>query len=108
MSRVLTRAVRLLKFGAVAGALVGVGRLVMQRRRRSQVDESSWPTIAETAAQNGEAVDDPAGDDQPGDDQAGDADTDHADAPAEHGDGSSDEQADKDGDGSSDEEADKD
>ena len=57
MPRVLTRTVRLLKFGAVAGALVGVGRLVMQRRRRSQVDESSWPTIAETAAQNGAAVD---------------------------------------------------
>ena len=86
MSRLLTRAVRLLKFGAVAGALVGVGRLVMQRRRRSQMDESSWPTIAETAARNGEAVDD----------QAGDADADPADAPAEDGDGSSAEDADKD------------
>ena len=86
MPRVLTRTVRLLKIGAVAGALVGVGRMVMQRRRRSQVDESSWPTIAETAAQNGEAVDD----------QAGDVGADHADAPAEDGDGSSAEEAGKD------------
>ena len=73
MPRLLTRAIRLVKIGAVAGALVGVGRLVMQRRRRSQVDESSWPTIAETAAQNGQPVDDAgtdeaeAGDDDPGD-----------------------------------------
>lgn len=86
MPRVLTRTVRLLKFGAVAGALVGVGRMVMQRRRRSQVDESSWPTIAETAAQNGEAVDD----------QAGDAGAGPADEPAEDGDGSSAEEAGKD------------
>ena len=57
MSRLLTRAVRLVKIGAVAGALVGVSRLIMLRRRRSQADESSWPTIAETAAQNGQPVD---------------------------------------------------
>ena len=60
MSRLMTRAVRLLKFGAVAGALVGVGRLIVRRRRMSQASESSWPTIAETAAQNGESVDDEA------------------------------------------------
>ena len=58
MSRLLTRAVRLLKFGAVAGVAVGVGRMVMQRRRRPETGESSWPTIAETAAQNGHPVDD--------------------------------------------------
>ena len=58
MSRLLTRAVRLLKFGAVAGVAVGVGRMVMQRRRRLEAGESSWPTIAETAAQNGQSVDD--------------------------------------------------
>ncbi len=58
MSSLLPRALRLLKFGAVAGALVGVGRLVLMRRRRSDVDESSWPTIAETAAQNGQPVED--------------------------------------------------
>ncbi len=58
MSRLLTRAVRLLKFGAAAGVAVGVGRMVLQRRRRLQTGESSWPTIAETAAQNGQPVDD--------------------------------------------------
>ena len=58
MSRLLARVIRLVKIGAVAGAAVGVGRMVMQHRRRSQVDESSWPTIAETAAQNGQPVDD--------------------------------------------------
>ncbi|MXZ53133.1 MAG: hypothetical protein F4Z34_08120 [Acidimicrobiaceae bacterium] len=56
MPRLLARAVRLEKIGAVAGAVVGVGRLILQRRR-SQADESSWPTIAETAAQNGQPVD---------------------------------------------------
>lgn len=86
MSRLLARAIRLVKIGAVAGAVVGVGRLVMQRRRRSQIDESSWPTIAETAAQNGQPVDDQS------DDAAEDAD----DAPATDGDGSDAEDADKD------------
>lgn len=76
MSRLLTRAVRLIKFGAVAGAAVGVGRLVMSRRRRAAEAESSWPTIAETAAQNGEVIDDEA-DDGTNDDAAS--------APAEAG-----------------------
>ena len=62
MSRLLPRMVRLVKLGAVAGAAVGVGRLVLKRRRRSEVDESSWPTIAETAAQNSQAVEDDADD----------------------------------------------
>ena len=75
MPRLLARAIRLVKIGAVAGALVGVGRLVMQRRRRSQVDESSWPTIAETAAQNGQPVDEAGTDEaEAGDDDAGDGD----------------------------------
>ena len=86
MPRLLTRAIRLVKIGAVAGAVVGVGRLVMQRRRRSQMDESSWPTIAETAAQNG----------QPVDDQANDAAEDADNSPATEGDGSETEDADKD------------
>ncbi len=60
MSSILPRTLRLLKLGAVAGALIGVGRLVLMRRRRSEVDESTWPTIAETAARNGEPVDDEA------------------------------------------------
>ncbi len=72
MPRLVTRAVRLLKFGAVAGALVGVGRLVMKRRRQAEMDESSWPTIAHTAAQNGQPVDEEA--------DADDADADDADA----------------------------
>ena len=65
MSRVLARVVRLVKFGAVAGALVGVGRLILRRRRIAETGESSWPTIAETAAQNGESVDDEAGAPEP-------------------------------------------
>ena len=97
MSRLMTRIVRLVKIGAVAGTLVGLGRLIMQRRRRSQADESSWPTIAETAAQNG----------QPVDDQSSDADKDPAQAPADDGDGSSADDAGN-GDGASDDEADKD
>ena len=86
MSRLLARAIRLVKIGAVAGAVVGVGRLVMQRRRRSQIDESSWPTIAETAAQNG----------QPVDDQSDGAAEDPADTAATDGDSDSAEDADKD------------
>ena len=80
MPRLLARAVRLVKIGAVAGAVVGVGRLVMQRRRRSQVDESSWPTIAETAAQNGQPVDDQsdAAAEDPADGAAADGDRDSA------------------------------
>ena len=71
MSSVLARAVRLVKFGAVAGALVGVGRLIVRRRRLSEAAESSWPTIAETAVQDGASIDDDAGsDDTTGDDEA--------------------------------------
>ena len=70
MSRLLPRMVRLVKLGAVAGAAVGVGRLVLKRRRRSEVDESSWPTIAETAAQNSQAVDEDAADDDAAEDPA--------------------------------------
>jgi hypothetical protein len=85
MSRVLARTVRLVKFGAVAGALVGVGRLIVRRRRLSEGAESSWPTIAETAAQNGESIDEEADAPEPptaddgagsgqGPDSSGDAD----------------------------------
>ena len=70
MSRLLTRAVRLLKFGAVAGVAVGVGRMVLQRRRRPETGESSWPTIGETAAQNGEPVDEAADSDHSAGDNA--------------------------------------
>ena len=72
MSRVLARTVRLVKFGAVAGALVGVGRLIVRRRRLSGAAESSWPTIAETAAENDESIDDDAAE-PPADDVGADA-----------------------------------
>ena len=80
MPRLLARAVRLLKFGAVAGAAVGVGRLVMNRRRRAAEAESSWPTIAETAARNGESINGEADDNG---DYDGDSDTDSAAADSE-------------------------
>ena len=83
MSRLLTRAVRLIKFGAVAGAAVGVGRLILRRRRLSEATESSWPTIAETAAQNDQPVDE-AADSADGAGQADSAgDADDADSPAD-------------------------
>ena len=88
MSRLLTRAIRLVKFGAVAGAAVGVGRLILRRRRMAEAGESSWPTIAETAAQNGQPVDDAADDGDSADDTASGED--------EDGDGSSAEEADDD------------
>ena len=90
MSRLLPRAIRLVKFGAVAGALVGVGRLIVQRRRRSQVDESSWPTIAETAAQNGQPVDDES------DADSSEPSAEAAGSEAEHEDGADDDSNDKD------------
>lgn len=95
MKRLLARTVRLLKFGAVAGALVGVGRLVLKRRRQAEVSESSWPTIAETAAQNGQPLDDDA--DGAGDDEAGgDADADGAEDAADESAGAGDTDEDKD------------
>ena len=70
MSRLLTRAVRLLKLGAVVGTAVGVGRLIMRRRRKPDEGEATWPTIAETAAQNGQP-----GDGADRDEGAGEADS---------------------------------
>ena len=80
MSRLLTRAVRLLKFGAVAGVAVGVGRLIVRRRRMSEAGESSWPTIAETAAQNGHPVDDQPDEATPPEAAAGDGSSDAGEA----------------------------
>ena len=93
MSRLLTRAVRLIKFGAVAGAAVGVGRLILRRRRLSEATESSWPTIAETAAQNDQPVDEAAdsADGTEEADSAGDAEADaDSAADADGDDGASD------------------
>ena len=88
MSRLLTRAVRLIKFGAVAGAAVGVGRLILRRRRLSEATESSWPTIAETAAQNDQPVDE-ASDSADGAEEA-DSGDDAADADSADDDGAGD------------------
>ena len=81
MSRLLTQFVRLLKFGAVAGALVGVGRMVMRRRQQAEESEASWPTIAETAASNGQPVDPETGDGSDTDSD-GDGDSDDAATPS--------------------------
>ncbi len=56
MSRLFTRTLRLLRLGAVAGVAIGVGRMVLRRRRNTGTGESSWPTIAETAAQDGDST----------------------------------------------------
>ncbi len=56
MARLFSRIFRLLKFGAVAGAAVGVGKLLLNRRRQTATSEAAWPTIAETAARNGQPV----------------------------------------------------
>lgn len=74
MSRLLTQFVRLLKFGAVAGALVGVGRMVMRRRQQAESSEATWPTIAETAASNGQPVDPETSDGDGSDTDASSAD----------------------------------
>ena len=37
-----------------------MGRLILRRKRMADAGESSWPTIGETAAQNGHPVDDEA------------------------------------------------
>ena len=92
MSRLLARTVRLLKIGAVIGAAVGVGRMVMRRRRQPEASESSWPTIAETAAQNGQPVDDRSPDD--GADSS--ASPDDEDSPSAEADDGTDDEADED------------
>ena len=83
MSRLLARTARLLKVGAAVGAAVGVGRMVMRRRRGPEAGESSWPTIAETAAQDGEPADHQSGDGESGSatasDDGGSSDDDSAD-----------------------------
>ncbi len=56
MARLFSRIFRLLKFGAVAGAAVGVGKLLLNRRRQTATSEAAWPTIAETAARSGQPV----------------------------------------------------
>ena len=83
----MPRLKRLLKLGALGGVIIGVVRF-MKRRRQKMTSESSWPTLADTAAEQGhpvdtstehapaedavdEAADDPKAADDPGPGQAG-------------------------------------
>ena len=55
MARGKSKILRLLKLGAVSGLIVGVTRAI--RSRRQQTSETAWPTIAETAANDGRDLD---------------------------------------------------
>ncbi len=46
----------LLKLGALGSVVIGVVRF-MKRRRQKMTSESSWPTLADTAAEQGHPVD---------------------------------------------------
>lgn len=66
MKPMLARVFRLIKIGAVVGAVVGAVRMVLGRRQPPVTGEASWPTLAERAAatrsqQAEHAVDEPAG-----------------------------------------------
>lgn len=66
MKPMLARVFRLIKIGAVVGAVVGAVRMVLGRRQPPVTGEASWPTLAERAAatqsqQAEPAVDEPAG-----------------------------------------------
>lgn len=56
MSCRMPRLKRLLKLGALGGVIIGVARF-MKRRRQNMTSESSWPTLADTAAEQGHSVD---------------------------------------------------
>ena len=67
MKPMLARVFRLIKIGAVVGAIVGAVRMVLGRRQPPVTGEASWPTLAERAAatqsqQAEPAVDEPAED----------------------------------------------
>ena len=78
MPRRLPRVKRLLKLGALGGLLIGVAKFVKRRRGRPVTSESSWPTLADTAAESGRPVDDSAS----ADSGASDDETDGAGTPA--------------------------
>ncbi len=61
MARRKSRLVRLLKLGFIGGVVYGIVKAVMNRRNDETTSESSWPTIAETAASDGRNLDDSAG-----------------------------------------------
>lgn len=50
MKPMLARVFRLIKIGAVVGAIVGAVRMVLGRRQPPVTGEASWPTLAERAA----------------------------------------------------------
>lgn len=50
MKPMLARVFRLIKIGAVVGAVVGGIRMVLGRRQPPVTGEASWPTLAERAA----------------------------------------------------------
>lgn len=50
MKPMLARVFRLIKIGAVVGAVVGAVRMVLGRRQPPVTGEASWPTLAERAA----------------------------------------------------------
>ena len=69
MKPMLGRVFRLIKIGAIVGAIVGAIRMLLGRRQPPVTGESSWPTLAERAAatrarQTEPAASEPAG--QPG------------------------------------------
>lgn len=50
MKPMLGRVFRLIKIGAVVGAIVGAIRMLLGRRQAPVTGEASWPTLAERAA----------------------------------------------------------
>lgn len=50
MKPMLGRVFRLIKIGAIVGAIVGAIRMLLGRRQAPVTGESSWPTLAERAA----------------------------------------------------------
>ncbi len=55
MSRLIKRIGRLIKIGALVGAVIAIGRMIARKRQQSS-SEATWPTIAEKAAQSGKPV----------------------------------------------------
>lgn len=62
MKPMLARVFRLIKIGAVVGAVVGAVRMVLGRRQPPVTGEASWPTLAERAAATRSQQAEPAAD----------------------------------------------
>ena len=87
MKPMLARVFRLIKIGAVVGAIVGAVRMVLGRRQPPVTGEASWPTLAERAAA---AQDQPS---QPAADKPAGQSPEESVAPAEQADQADDEPA---------------